>query len=459
MPRIEKPEGGMRNIRGPEMRQFIAGWLWNYGTHPAGTRMMLEHGTAALPSDVIALLEDNCTGLSIDLQPIEGRQNALLNYWGGSQGGNFRAKAALESIHNLIHNDLAHLALQTGSPSSGLTGPHTTEVKAAWMEKTLRAIAEKAPQRLHLFRKMGALDFYAEFIPLLTDYYTHGLNGRTDHQLEGWEKLGFIRTEYTAAPGSGHYLSDSEFLTLPKESQFAITHAAKQTPSAWTRRRKLSPMEVWNSGRQHLRPAAAPLICDILGRDLAREVTVKGAYIRFRDQDVAPEELIYQARAQFLNGAQRELPSGEKYSAMVLPFSPRHLFLLDARDRYVGHCELVQRVTSTDRPSLIAAASHKAHRNAEIMEPLRVRHAEQTASEAADRAFNSRLADPSAAITPDEIHSSRVAAGKQAHRTAAANRLQAHGSAIDWDNYPAEDSEIHAAWDDLPDDVPLPDAL
>jgi hypothetical protein len=61
MPRIEKPEGGMRNIRGPEMRQFIAGWLWNFGTHPAGTRMMLEHGTAALPSDIIALLSDHCT--------------------------------------------------------------------------------------------------------------------------------------------------------------------------------------------------------------------------------------------------------------------------------------------------------------------------------------------------------------------------------------------------------------
>jgi len=220
-------------------------------------------------------------------------------------------------------------------------------------------------------------------------------------------------------------------------------------------------MEVWNTGRQHLRPAPAPLICDLLGRDLGREVTVKGAYIRFKDKDISPDELIYEARAQFLNGAQRELPGGEKYSAMVLPFSPKHLFLLDARDRYVGHCELVQRVTSTDRPALIAAAGHKAQRNAEIMEPLRVRHQEHTESEAADKAFNKRLADPKAAITPDEIHTRRVSAGHQATRTAAANRLQEFGQAQDWDsnNLEESDSEIRSAWDDLPEDIDLPDAL
>lgn len=461
MPRLPEPDGKMRNLRGPEMRQFMAGWLWNFGSHPAGTRIMLEHGTAALPADIIALLSDSGLGISIDLQPIEGRQNALLNYWQGSQGGNFRAKASLESLHNLIHNDLSHLALQTGSPSSGLVGPHTTEVKAKWLEATIRAIAEKSPERLHLIRKMGALDFHSQFIPLIRDYYTFGLNSRTDHALEGWEKLGFIRTEYAAAPGSGHYLTNSEFLAMPREAQFAITEAAKHNPSAWTRRRKLSPMEVWNAGRQHLRPAPAPLICDLLGRDLAREVTVKGAYIRFRDKDISPDELIYEARAQFLNGAQRELPAGEKYSAMVLPFSPKHLFLLDARDRYVGHCELVQRVTSTDRPALIAAAGQKAHRNAEIMEPLRVRHAEHTQQEAADKEWNKRLADPKAAVTPEEIHARRVSAGHQATRTAAANRLQDFGTAQDWDDTPVyqTDSEIAAIWETLPEETELPDAL
>jgi hypothetical protein len=54
----------------------------------------------------------------------------------------------------------------------------------------------------------------------------------------------------------------------------------------------------------------------------------------------------------------------------------------------------------------------------------------------------------------------RAAGALQAPVTAAANRLQKHGEPIDWDNYqPETDSEIRAAWDDLPEDCPLPDAL
>lgn len=457
MPRLENEAGGMRNIRGPEMRQFMAGFLWNFGVHPAGTRFMLEHGTAALPPDVIELLNSCGLNIQIDLQPIEGRQNALLNYWGSSQGGNFHAKAALESLHNLLHNELGHLALQTGSHHSGLQGPLTTDPKLKWIESTLRAIAKNAPHRLDLFRKMGALDFHSEFIPLINDIYTFGINGRTDHNLEGWEKLGFIRTEYTAAPGSGHYLTDSSFLALPKASQFAITEAAKQDPKNWMRRRKLSPMEVWNSGKSQLRPVAAPIICDILGRDLAREVKVKGAYIRFYDKDIAPDELIYEARATFLNGAQRELSSGEKFSAMVLPFCPKHLFLLDAKDKYFGHCELVQRHTANDRVALIAAAGHKAHRNAEIHEPLRVRHAEMVNQEAAERAYNNRLADPMQPVTEEEKSEARSAAGHRGQITAANNRLAKHGAAPDWDHVSQPASLDPFAG--IPDDTELPDAL
>jgi hypothetical protein len=66
-----------------------------------------------------------------------------------------------------------------------------------------------------------------------------------------------------------------------------------------------------------------------------------------------------------------------------------------------------------------------------------------------------RLMEQGKPATESEI---RSAAAMQGQRTAAANRLQAHGQTIDWDNY-QPDSEIRSAWDDLPDDSPLPDAL
>lgn len=418
-PRIKNADGNMENLKEREMRFFLAGVLWNYGTSPRGTRMMVEHGTAALREDVIAILHDSGLGISVDRQPIEGKQAALTGFWKGTEGGNFRAKAALESIHNLIHNDLAHLALQTGSHHSGIAAPVITERQLTYIKNIVQDVLKKVPHRAELLR-LPSLDFHSQFLPFLRDYYDLGLNSRTDHELEGWEALGFLTTEYTPIPGSGQFLTSQDFLGLPEESQAIIRMASKQDPAKWSRRRKLSPMEVWNSGRGDLRRAPAPLICDILGKDLGREVTVKGSYIRFRDQDIAPDEMIYQARAIHLNGAQRELRDGEKFFAFANPFAPDTLFLLDAHDRYLGHCMLETRVTATDRQALIAAAGFKAQRNAEILQPLRNRHAEQVQDAQDLREHNRRVVDGEP-VTQEEIADARSAA---AHRAVSTRRKE-----------------------------------
>lgn len=405
-PRIKKADGsGMENLKEREMRFFLAGLLWDHGIHPQGTRLMVEHGTAAIRADVAELLESSGLGISIDRQPIEGRQAALTGYWPGTEGGNFRAKAHLESIHNLIHNDLGHLLFQTGSHSSGIAAPVTTDRQIQYIARILRSVLEKCPHRADLLR-LPTLDFHSQFLPYLNDYYRIGLNGRTDHQLEGWAKLGFQTTEYTLAPGSGQYLTSGQYLALPESTQAMLREAARYDAANYTRKRNLSPQEVWDSGRKDLRRAPAPLICDILGKDLGREVTVRGSYIRFRDQDISPEELIYQARAHLLTGAQRELRDGEKFLAFANPFSLSDLFLLDGRDRYYGICRLEQRVTATDRTGLTTAAGEKAHRNAEILQPLRNRHAEAVQEAQRLREHNQRVisGDP---ITDEEIAAAR----------------------------------------------------
>lgn len=448
-PRMPKEGGGMEGLKEREMRFFVAGILANHGVSQRGTRFMIEHGTAALREDVVAILHDSGLPIEVDRQPIEGKQQALTGFWAGSEGGNFRAKAALESVHNLIHNDLGHLALQTGSPSSGLAGPVTTDRQASYIAKVIKDVVAKVPHRADLLR-LPSLDFHSQFLPLLTDYYDLGLNSRTDHDLEGWDALGFTVTEYTTAPGSGHYLSPAELLRLPMESQRIIAAAAKADPHAWTRRRRLSPAEVWNLRRDFL-TAPAPLICDILGKDLSREVKVKGSYITFADKDIAPEPLIYEARCTYLNGAQRELPAGEVYSAFANPFAPQTLFLLDARDRYLGTCPLVQRVTATDRTALIAAAGLKAQRNAEILEPLRVRHAEQVADAQALREHNRRvIADEP--VTADELQQDRTDRALAMRQTRRANRMTDDDLEQTWDDISHRETVAHGCDDDASDD-------
>lgn len=473
MPRRKREDGTWKTLGGSDMRLFLAGMFHRFGYSPQGTMLMSEHQTAKVSEDIARILYDATGGLiRVDYQPIEGKQAALNGFWPGTEGGNFRAKAALESIHNLIHNYLGHLALQTGSPSSGLKGPVTTDRAVAHFERIFADVMKVAPH--HLDNLIApTLDFHAHFIPFLTDYYEHGLNGRTDHHLEGWHELKHVVTEYTTLPDSGLWLPESRVRKLPLKTQQIIHSGAQEQPAEWTRRRNLSPGEVWN--RRGEWPKIPPVVlCDILTDDLAREVTARRGFLEFSDQDIAPDPLIYQSR--FISGphAGREIPHGEKVKMFALPFNDKLAIVVDARGRFLGEVPLYRKACSIEpgafgsdapfeqRPqirseALIKAAGEKHSRIADIQEPSRILHTDKVRDAQDLREHNRKVRDGEP-VTPDAIYQARVSAGQQGHRTAAANRLQAHGETIDWQTY-QPDEEIRSAWDDLPDDAPLPDAF
>ncbi len=403
-PRRKKETGGFEGIGGKDARMFIAGMFHANGYSPNGTMIMSEHATAKVDEDIARALYDATHGrIRVDYQPIEGKQAALCGFWSGTEGGNFRAKAALESLHNLIHNDLAMLPMQTGSPSSGLKAPVTTDRIAAYIGRVLRDVAKHAPHRLDLLR-LPTWDFHTDFIPFLQDYYHFGLASRTDHELEGWQALRRCVTEWTTAPGSGHYLSDTAFLALPDASQAIIRHAAQADPQAWSRRRNLSPLECWTAREKSL-PIPPTVIADILGPDLAREVTARKGFLEFSDLEIATDPLIYQAR--FISGPMtgREIPHGEKVSMFALPFDDATAIVVDARQRFLGEVPLFKRVTPIDAAAFAAAApwdtrpdirsedlrhaaGHKHSRIADILEPSRILHRDDVAAAQDLRAHN-----------------------------------------------------------------------
>lgn len=472
-PRRRTESGQWENIRSTDMRMFLAGMFHRFGYSPRGTMLMSEHNTAKVSEDIARILYNATHGLiRVEYQPIEGKQSALCGFWNGTEGGNFRAKACLESTHNLMHNDLAALPMQTGSPSSGVQGPVTTDRIISYIERILRDVARKAPHLIDLLR-LPSLDFHSQFYPFLLDYYELGLNGRTDHSLEGWEALGHVINEYTLAPGSGQFIAEAALAALPAPSQLAIREAARLNPAEWSRRRSLSPAEVWNR-REKFIPLPNVIICDMLGGDLAREARSARGFIEFSDQEISAEPLIYQAR--YISGphAGREIPHGETVRLHVLPFDPDTAIVTDARERLLGEIPLYKRVTAIDpaafqtsapyesRPDirsaeLTRAAAEKHSRIADILEPARIMHREAV-QEAKDLREHNRRVIAGEPLTEAER---RSAGALQGQRTAAANRLQAHGSAPDWDHpQPStDDSEIRAAWDDLPEDSPLPEAL
>ena len=474
-PRRRRENGTWESLGGKDMRLFLAGMFHQFGYSPHGTVLMSEHNTAKVSDDVARILYDSTHKLvRVDYQPIEGKQGALSGFWNGTEGGNFRAKAALESTHNLIRNDMGHLPMQTGSFSSGIQGSVNTSRQTAYILKLVKDVLAKVPHRLDLL-KLPTLDFHTQFIPLLTDYYHFGLSMRTEHDLEGWERLGHVITEYCAIPNGSEFFGESEFLALPESSQAIIRAAANQAPAAWSRRRNLSPGEVWNK-RPRFTPIAPAVLIELLTEDLAREVTASKGFLTFSDQEIAPDPIIYMSRYCSGPNKGREIHHGEKVSMFVLPWDDATAIVVDSKQRYLGEVPLYQRVCPINpaafgseapfeqRPEIRSeelrnAAGEKHSRIADILEPSRILHADQVTQAQDLRAHNRKVinGDP---VTPEEIHQARIAAGQQAHRTAAANRLQDHGTARDWDTV-----EVHAepAWQDpfaaLPEDNHFPDSI
>lgn len=474
-PRRTNGAGKAENIRKRDMQLFVAGMLHRFGSSPNGSMWMVEHGTAAVSENMERMLYDATKGMiRIDRQPIEGKQAALSGYWAGTEGGNFRAKACLESTHNLIRNDSAALPLQSGSYSSGLKSPVTTDRQIAYIAKVVADVFKNVPHREKLLR-IPTWDFHTQLIPWLTDYYHFGLASRTDHHLEGWERLGHVISEYTMLPGSGQWISEEQFLSLPNESQIILGNAVRSNPAQWSQRRNLSPLEVWER-RDNFTPVAPSLICEMLSGELAKEIVSRNGFLEFADLELSPDELVYTAKFCAGPRARQEIHSGEKVLLFANPYDDSTAFVADAQGRYQGEVPLYKRILPIDphafqteagfetRPDIRStelkkAAGEKHERIADILAPTRINHREQVRDARELREHNRKVIS-GAAITPDEIHQAHIAAGQQGVRTAAANRQKARGEAIDWSAQPLPQAPAQpSAFDSLEDDHTIPDAL
>lgn len=459
-PRLRREKGGFEEISDADARLFTAGVLHSTGYSPMGTMLMVENKTMKIAEDIERTLYDATGGLlRVDRQAIEGKQAALSGYWPGTEGGNFRAKAHLESVQNLIRNDLGALEMQMGSFSSGIKGPVTTKRQVAYIASILRDVLKHVPHRADQLR-LPTWDFHTQFIPWLTDYYHFGLAMRTDHQLEGWERLGNVVTEYASSPTSGEYLTQADFLALDDDERLLLTTFARKDPAKWQRRRNLCPLEVWNT-RPQFNPIGPGVLCEILTGDLARECSARRGFVEFSDREFAPDPLIYQAR--YISGPRRgeNIGHGEKLCMFANPYDDRTALVVDAKGRFLGELPLYKRVLPIDpdafhttapfdnRPDIKSAelkraAGEKHQRIAEINAPLDIRHAEEVREARDLREHNKAVLDPDGPITPEEMQARREEAIRRGTRTRKDNRLkQALGpEALDSSNLLEDDTDL-----------------
>lgn len=360
-PRIEDPETGRSvGLNEGEAVFLCAHMLETFGYHPSGTVIMGELGTATLNDQVVEMLQKLSGGIvTFDASGAQSASAFGGQYCGRSKG-NFRFKAALESFHNLLHNETANALEfpgQTGS-NSRLNAPEELHGRERHVDLLCR-VMQGLPARIQNELRLPMLEAHKAM--MLVDEISERINQRTDHELEGWLEAGLTTVDFELA---GAVLNGSVVLQMDAVKRAAVEAAA--TPIA----RKLSPREVFDAGRGRLLRFRPEQTAMLLSACQTRTVRVRNHILEFEDQSISPGPLRFLAH---------HFRDGDEFSVVVNPFSPDTAHLFDAQNRWLGSVNAWQTVSRLDVDALHAQMGAAAAVERQLLQPIARRGAEFTA--------------------------------------------------------------------------------
>lgn len=392
-PRLPRDDGSLEGLQEKFVRMLLAQIFFQHGFSPRGTTLLAEHGTAAVREELEKLLFDRTEGkITVRRSGINGREQAVKGMFPGRGGGNPRFKSPLESLRNLIHNELAALPAQTGmSVEARPEQLHGELNHNSDLLKAVAVLAETKPERAALIQ-LSLLQYHAQFLPLLADVY-ETINRRDWHELEGWHKCGFVLPELNDA---GHWVSPESLQPIKREALLALARVDR----SYSREHRLSPRAVFERGVGLLEKLPAFVVAEILGNDFAREEKCADGYFQFQDQELDPEPLRFESRIMEPDGHEREL-NGDTYMVFVNPFDLQQLFVHDARGRHLGIARRQQRACRADDAALERSFGRRNQRLLDLLKPIRARHAGITREAAKRDAHNARVLEESGVVPAD----------------------------------------------------------
>jgi len=372
-------------------RYLLAGQFYLHGYSPRGTTIVSEHGTAAVRDRVLEILSNYTGGLIKRSESGMEGEAAHIGQYPGISRGNFRHKAALESMHNLEHNRLGFLP--------GQTGPDIKRRPAQ-----LSAMLEKNDDLLALretLARAGRPDLAdkvqfdllerGQFADVLSAVYGQIADER-DHKLEGWVECGHVRHEMLVA---GQWIDQALLRNAPPDQrELALSLIA--SGQVQTRIIRKTRHEVWQEGRDQLRRISGGVVCEILGPDLAVERKISKGLFEFEDAESGAGVFRFDSVVRDSSGRMVPLKEGETYQTFLNPFACGELFVRDARGRYLGSAPAWEKVGYHDVDGVKRALGRAQKRLAEYTQALNERHAPEAAARAARMEANATLADTAA---------------------------------------------------------------
>jgi len=286
----------------------------------------------------------------------------------GRGKGNFRFKAALESLGNLVHNETADRLLfpaQTGS-NSRVNAPEELHGQEKHHDALVVAMLALPPALRDLVRLPATpLSQALEFADLVQER----MNDRTEHELEGWAQCGFVTSEYRVHP-THRWQPMTQLLELPESVQVALRPAI-ETDKQLSRQRNLSPREVFECLRPQLTRIRSHHIPTLIGMENSTEHSVaKTGRFEFGDEDLGPGDHVFNGIVLDEEGHQTQLQAGDKFATFVSTLDPMRLHVCNAKGAYLGWAERTYLPTRGDPHGYARAAGQKMKEHRKLLAPV-----------------------------------------------------------------------------------------
>ena len=358
----------MEKLKERELLFLLAHLLCGQGYNAEGCILMMERGTATVRSDIEQRLFDYSAGRILVQRGSTSTGSLAPGLYGGQSGGNPRFKAALESLTNLVHietSDRLLLPAQTGS-NARIDRPeelHGRDHHLTQLQKALLAV----PPELRDFVRLPTPPLWQAIA--FADAAQEAMNWRTDHELEGWERCGFVMPEYRLHERED-FQAQTALMAMEEPLRAAITAAIRTNPKL-TRTRRLSPGEVFTGYAPTLTRLPAHVLPALVGLEHAKEKRVgKDGDWHFEDEDVGPDEHHYSGVVTDAEGRPTRLQPGEKYAVFVSAIDPSRLYACDAQGRFIGWAERLQLPSKADAHGFARAAGRRMAAHQELLAPV-----------------------------------------------------------------------------------------
>ena len=395
-----------------------------------GTTFVMEHGTATGFDNAKLATWGGQHSLDDALFAVSGgcikvNRSGLFNgpafagmLFRPASSGNPNFKAPLESMFNLVRNRMAALPGATGrNRDLKPAEQHGQDLYIGQLMKLCDRLDER--HRAAMIRPVLTAE---EFHTAAAAVYA-AINSRTDHALEGWEKLGFTQPQLRFTPDDrSAWLSRPEVEALDPDSR-ALLQAKAEKPGHM-RPAKLSPADVARQFAGELTKLPDYCLPLLVPTAWARPVKVKeNRTVAIQDQLLGAEPLTYVARIEERDGA-LVLKPGTELLAYLNPYDRERLVICRPDGAFLGTLRKQPRAGFMDSEAIVDQMKGRAELKADLdtgvrpyLQPLMDERAEM-------KRVNGRLAD-GLPVLPDEVAAAWADSARNGCRTRKANEITA----------------------------------